>query len=280
MTEYILRDWTPADIPALKQLWITCFEDSEELVDDFFARFLHPGCCVAAELGGIIVSAMYILPIRNVSAGRRKNYSAGYTYALATLPAYRNRGIGTAVYLACCRKVHETAALACVLPAERSLYPFYRSASGAQPVSFVREARFTREGLKAIPPARAVRFPGERYGALRENLLTGYPHATFDEEYYEWMEQYGIEFFLLEHGLAAAEVSGGQCRIRELLVPEGDPLAAAAAVARWCPAEEYILHTPVFFDGPGEETPYMLASFDPEVPITIPDDLWWGFGFE
>ena len=268
MTEYILRDHTDADRPALRRLWTTCFGDSDETVGDFHDRFLKPGSCITAVCDGIVVSAMYILPIQNIQTSRRRNFTAGYTYALATLPAYRGRGIGTAVYRACCERVLQRDTFACVLPAEPSLYPFYEDASGAAPVSYIREARFTRGELKAAPSSMAVRFPGDRYGALRENLLIGYPHATFEAEFYEWMERYGMEFFMLENGLAAAEVTEGICTIHELLVPEGDMVAGAAAVARWCPADIYILRTPVFFEGPGEDKPYMLASFDKPARLT------------
>lgn len=280
MPDFILRDWAEPDLPGLKALWLSCFDDDEETINDFFSRFLRPGSCIVAESDNKVVSAMYILPVQNVSIGRRKNYPAGYTYALGTLPAYRGRGIGSSVYKACCDRVRQASPLACVLPAEQSLYPFYESASGAGPLSYVREAVFTRDQLRACSSAQAVRFPAERYGAVRESLLAGLPHATFEEEYYDWMEAYGVEFFVLDNGLAAAEVIGDTCRIHELLVPDNDPTAAAAAVARWCSAGKYIVRTPVFFDGPGEIRPYVLASFGNEENIRIPDDLWWGFGFE
>lgn len=280
MSEYMLRPWAESDRAQLKALWRIAFGDTDEYIDSFFESFLRPGTCIVADAGGTVVSAMYILPGQTLNPRRRKTLTAGYTYALATLPEYRGRGIGRAVYKATSDAVLETADIACVLPAEQSLYPFYENAAGARPVSYVREARFTREELAACTPCMAARLPTLEYSLMRESLLGSLPHAALDDEIFDHLERTGTEFFMLSGGLAAAETSDGVCRITELLDPDENGVSAVAGVARWCRAKEYIVRTPVFFDGPGEVRPFMLAAFKAAPSFSMPDDLWWGFGLD
>lgn len=280
MRDFILRPWRPEDRPALKELWRAGFGDSDEFIETFFDLFLREDACVTAEADGRVVAAMYILPVDAVLPRRKKLITARYTYALATLPEYRGLGIGRAVYRAASDKALETAGAACVLPAEESLYPFYEDASGARPVSFLRQARLARADLAGTAPCMAARIPTLEYAAIREQLLAGFPHAALPQEYFDLMEAADVEFFVLENGLAAAERSDGVCRVLELLDPDTDAMSSIAGVARWCPAAEYIVRTPLFFEGPGEARPYMLAALKEEPPYSMPEDLWWGFGLE
>lgn len=280
MNDFIIRPFAPADRPALRALWQIVFGDSEDYIDGFFDRFLTPGACVVAEVEGKVVSAMYIIPGVTAYPYRKNTLSAGYTYALATLPEYRGRGIGTAVYKAASDAALQRADAACVLPAESGLYPFYEAAAGARAFSAVREARFQKSELAGISPCMGSRVPALKYAGMREQLLGGMPHVTFPSELFDLMEESGTDFLVLADGLAAAETEDGVCRITELLVPNGNGMAAIASVANWCPADEYIVRSPVFFDGPGEARPLVLAVLKEMPNYPMPDDLWWGFGLE
>ena len=280
MTDAVLRLWQPEDRPQLKALWQIAFGDSEEYIDRFFDGFLRTDSCVVAEADGIVVSAMYIVPDVQLFPFRKNILTAGYTYALATLPAYRGRGIGSAVYRAACGKALETADAACVLPAEESLYPFYESSAGASPLGGIREGQIAREELAGLPTRQMARIPAGQYAGMREWFLGGMPHAVFPDGLYDFMEVSGTEFFMMEEGVAAAETENGVCRILELLAPTVDGMTAIASVARWCPAREYIVRTPLFFDGPGERRPFVLAALKTVPDFPIPDDFWWGFGLD
>lgn len=281
MIEYQIRSWKPEDKPQLKELWKLAFGDSDEYIDCFFENFLRRDACVAAEADGKVVSAMYILPGETLNPYRKNRLTAGYTYALATLPEYRHQGIGRAVYRAASGRALETADAAAVLPAGESLYPFYENASGAKPLSYVREARFTRDELSGTAPCAAARVPALKYAGMREELLGGMPHVTFPMGFFDLMEETGMEFFVLANGLAAAETDDdGVCHIRELLDPGEDVMSSLAGVARWCSAREYVVRTPLFFEGPGESRPYVLAAMNSTPSYPMPNDLWWGFGLE
>ena len=278
---FTLRFWKPEDRDALKELWKTGFGDPEEYIESFFDLFLQKDSCIVAEAEGRVVSAMYILPGQTLYLFRRSSLTAGYTYALATLPEYRGRGIGRAVYKAASDAVLKAADAACVLPAESGLYPFYEAASGASPLSYVREARLKKSDLAAVSPCMGARIPILEYMGIREQLLRGYPHAALPPEFFELAESTGTEFFVLEHGLAAAETSDGVCRVLELLDPDSDDaMTSIAGVARWCRGEEYIVRTPLFFEGPGQPRPYMLAALNAAPSHPMPGDFWWGFGLE
>ena len=279
MHDAVLRPWAPDDLPALKALWRIGFGDGDDVIDAFHNTFLVPGSCIAAEADGRLVSAMYILMGQRLTTDRRQSLSAGYAYALATLPEYRGRGIGTAVYRACCDKILESADIACVLPAGAPLYPLYEAA-GAFPVSYVREAHLSRAEVADAPSSLAARFSPLEYARTRESFLSGLPHASFGAEFFEYMEETGTEFFALENGLAAIDIADGVCYIRELLVPGPDVMRCIGALARWCRAEEYTVNTPVFFDGPGEIRPHVLGITNTPQQRPIPDDFWWGLGLE
>ena len=280
MCDFTLRSWKPEDTPRLKELWKLAFGDSDEYIDSFYRRFVKPETCVVAEADGAAVSAMYILPGARLYPYRRNVLTAGYTYALATQPVYRGQGIGSAVYKAANDRVLAASDAAIVRPAEASLFSFYEYASGARPLGGMREDRLTREELRGRTPENAARVSAVQYAGIREWYLSEMPHATFPEELYEHMEDTGTEFFMLENGAAAAETSDGVCRVLELLSPQTDYLTAAAGIARWCPAGEYIIRTPLFFSAEGEKKRFTLAAFHAEPDFPLPDDLWWGFGLD
>lgn len=280
MSDFLLRPASDADRPALRDLWQRVFGDGDAYIDSFFERLLPGGGCVVAEADGRPVSAMYVLRGLLLLPYRKKRLTAAYTYALATLPEYRGRGIGTAVYKAANAEALAGADAGCVLPAEAGLFPFYENATGAKPLGFIREARLPRAELADTERVMSMRLPGWQYGGIREQYLSGMPHAVFGEALYDHLEETGTEFFMLDGGVAAVETEGSVCRITELLVPDGDPAAHIATLAAWCPAEEYVVRTPLFYDGPGAARPLVLAALNaaPDFPMT--GDLWWGFGLE
>ncbi len=280
MSDFTIRDSRTGDEPQLRELWRTAFGDSDEYIDSFFENLFRTDECVVAEADGKVVSAMYVLPGETVFPFRKNRLTAGYTYALATLPEYRSRGIGRAVYKAASDKALGSADAACVLPAEESLYPFYENASGAKPFSFIREARIPKAELEGHVPVMAVPVPAGQYAGMREWFLSELPHVTFPEALYDHLEASGMEFFMMEKGAAAVETDNGVCVIQELLAPDADPLSAVAGIARWCRAEEYIVRTPLFLDGIGERRPFMLAAIPQPPAYPLPDDLWWGFGMD
>jgi len=287
MSDYTLRMWQDGEQNALADLWTRCFGDDADYIRAFHERFLQKDRCVVAECDGQIVSAMYILDGGLLYPFRRNTLQFSYAYALATAPEYRGRGIGTAVFRRVCESIWASGVdAACVLPAEESLYPFYENAGAPRQLCAVREAHFTRDMLRSITPTRCIRTGALEYASMREAFLSTESHAEMTDDFCLWQEEscdrFGGGFFLLVGGLAVAEYDGKHCVIKELLAPSGEEMAAIAAVAAFCPAEEYTVRMPAFWsgDGGGEVKRYMLAGLHDEPGFYVPDDLWWGFAFE
>jgi len=285
MTDYTIRLWQPEDKPRMKALWEDAFGDDGEFIDTFYRCFLKKDTCLVAECDGKVVSAMYILDDFRVYPYRKNVLKAGYAYALATDPEYQGRGIGKAVYKAVTEKILETHDIAFVLPAEESLYPFYEQAAGAKPMTIMREARFTPEDLRDVERVPAARIPAFQYAGMREMFMNGLPHAACTEPFIDFMEEYVEadhgDFFLTEHGIAAVETVGDTCRISELLCPDTDGMAAIAGVAAYYrDAEEYIVRSPFFFDGPGKKKTVMLGVMKEEPDYPMPFDMWFGLGLD
>lgn len=284
MPDYTLRRFRAGDEAALRRIWKAGFADTDEYIDAFFAQFLRPDSCIVAEADGQTVSAMHLLDGPTLWPFRKNHLSSAYAYALATLPEYRGRGIGQAVYRAVCDLGFERGFDAvCVLPAQDSLYPFYES-GGARVISAVRRAEYSAEELRSVARPLCARISVEEYSNIRESLLATDAHGAMPESFYRWqdtlIDRYGGGWFVLNGGCAAVERDGDICRVRELLLPDGDETAAAAALAAYCRAERYIVDAPAFWSGAGKTKRHMLARFRSEPGFFLPDDLWWGLAFD
>lgn len=284
MDNVTIRPWRTEDRPRLVELWQTGFGDDQKYIDTYHSLFLKPDKCIVAEADGRVVSAMYIMngPLMFPPSGQ--SLSTAYAYALATDPAYRGRGIGTAVYKACVSAAMDWVHAVCVLPSEPGLYGFYERAVGCVPASFIREAVIPR--AEAVGPVKTAAEPisaGEYY-LRRKALLRGRPYAVMGPDLLSLealhMRRFGGGLLDLDGDIAAVEMDGDTCRVLELLAPEGDWADVLASVAARFPAEDYAVRTPLFFPGPGQTRPFVLAALNPELQEKLPDDLWWGFAFD
>ena len=88
---YTLRNGCAADIPGLKQLWKTCFDDEDAYIDAFFDVFYEGGNVVLAEQKGVLMGASFFLPGRVYQHGAWQDIR--YVYALATYPVFRGQGV-------------------------------------------------------------------------------------------------------------------------------------------------------------------------------------------
>ena len=284
MNDVTIRPWKPEDRPRLIELWQQGFGDEKDYIEKFHAHFLTRGSCIVALAGGEPVSAMYVLPGPLLFPPEGNSLSTAYTYALATDPAWRGRGIGTAVYKACVAAALEHADAACVLPSEPELYEFYKKASPCRPISAVRQAVLERGELQPGPAADAQLISAGEYYLRRKALLRGQPYTVMPGEYYAWeryhTQRFGGGLISVDGDIAAVEMDGDTCRVLELLAPEGDWMDVMGPLAARFPARRYEIRTPLFLPGPGRSQPFVLAVVRPEVTCPLPGDLWWGFAFD
>lgn len=82
---------TPEEIKnQTRDLWRTCFNDSEEFMDIYFEDKYTDASNLTIRHDGQVVSAMQLLPYRMTFYGTVQH--AGYISGLATLPDFRGRG--------------------------------------------------------------------------------------------------------------------------------------------------------------------------------------------
>ncbi|MBQ3264929.1 MAG: GNAT family N-acetyltransferase [Ruminococcus sp.] len=134
MTVY--RACDERDLPVLKSIWLSCFEEREDAAELFFQRNKAVFHAYACEADGELVSALYLL---DCSLGGK---SAHYLCGAATLPAYRGRGLMSALI----RFALQDAArrgdhYSLLLPASETLYGFY-AGFGYLPSCAVKSAVF------------------------------------------------------------------------------------------------------------------------------------------
>lgn len=74
-------------LPGLKQLWKAAFADEDAFIDRFFSVAFAPERCLCITDGQQVAAAAYWFDVE--FAGNK----AAYVYAVATLPAYRGKGL-------------------------------------------------------------------------------------------------------------------------------------------------------------------------------------------
>lgn len=118
MTAY--RTCTERDIPALKSLWLSCFEECEDAADLFFQHNRSLCHAYACETDGRLISALYLIDC--TLNGDRAHYLCG----AATLSAYRGQGHMSALIEYALQDAKQRGdRCSLLMPASDSLYGFY-----------------------------------------------------------------------------------------------------------------------------------------------------------
>lgn len=110
--------------PVVRQMWKTCFDDTDEFLDIYFSKkYKNENTLIYFE-GDIAAASLQMLPYTINFYG--ENIPFAYLAGLCTLPQYRKRGymaklINEAHRIIADRNIH----LAILIPAEEWLYGFY-----------------------------------------------------------------------------------------------------------------------------------------------------------
>ena len=194
----IYRQMNARDLPALTELWLTCFDESREAVELFFKRNLSDTHGYLAEHENQIVAALYLIDC--TLCGKKAHYLCG----AATLPAYRGKGIMSAlVEFALDDAKKRGDSFSALLPADDGLYNFY-----------------ARLGYVPIGSAACVSLNAEKGEVTKgepdfERLQTACYHDNFllwNKEYIAFAEKYyscyGTRVFKSRNALAFCEQDG------------------------------------------------------------------------
>lgn len=272
MAEPVIRELSGAEIPSLTALWARVFGDSEELIGGFFRLLPEMGLGVTALLDSQAVGMAYALTgLELVQPGQRPR-PCGYLYAVAVEESVRRSGLGRALSRAALALAEERGAeIFCTLPAEPSLYGWYREILGLDCALRRKETRLKSAGTLPWAPLDAAEYARRREALLRErpHLRLSLPALEFERLL---CESYGGGLYAWGGGLAAAYREGKLGLIRELLCPAGREAELAAALGAALGTEEVLLCTPC---GPDEGEPYLAA-----LPGQLPPDCVWDLSFD
>lgn len=273
MAEFIIREIRPGDIPALTALWAETFGDSEHLIREFFRLLPDMGGGVAAVRTGEVIGAAYAITGMELAGAGMEAIACGYIYAVAVSKAYRRLGAGRALTLAAAELAKSRGAqIICTLPAEASLYGWYKDILGVDCV-----LRRKKRLIKSAAIAPCIRLSSTEYMLWRENMLRDKPHLRLSTPALEFQrllcEAYGGGFFACGPGIAAAYTDGDRGIVRELLSADGRGRdEAAVSIGAALGVRELLLFEPA---GRDEGQAYIAAH-----PGSVPDACVWNLSFD
>lgn len=206
---------TAAHIPALRRLWKVAFGDEDAFLDLFFTHAFSPDRCRCILDGDSLAAAHYWF---DTECGGQK---FAYLYAVATDPAYRNRGL--------CRRLtedliplltHQGYHGIILVPQNESVISMYRKLGYADCI-YLTESTVPCRDLKLS----LRRLSAGEYAALRRPLL---PKNSVLQEgnALPFLDALYV-FFAFEGSIAAVHLEGGTLVCHELL---GDPGLASGLV--------------------------------------------------
>lgn len=254
MSAPIFRLTKPGDESELRTIWSAAYDGDTACAELYFSQCYRPGDGVAAELDGKLCSAIYLMEGVILTGFAGRDQSAVYLYALGTPEQYRGLGLGGRTiwrsgvegYLRGCDEV-------CFLPASQSLSQWYGDILGTKVCFF----RRTGTVVAGDPPqaGRVAELDAERYNELREQLLTGHPHAKLPGEMVELQRQfctlYGGGLYELEldgkTAICACDREGEAFTLRELLCPGLDPADCARLLLAEGKGRSAEVRTPAFW---------------------------------
>jgi len=248
---------TPSQHPALRQLWKEAFGDTDAFLDTFFQTAFSPERCRCITLeDGTVPAALYWFDCLY------EGLPIAYVYAVATLKAYRSRGLSHKLMEETHRFLKESGYMGVLLvPGNEGLFRFY-AGMGYRTCSSINEFICTRGEV----PASIEKIDTEAFSALRKAML---PHGGIlqERENLRFLETQA-QFYTGKDVLLAAREENGELFCLELL---GDVLAAPGIL-------NALGYEKGLFRGPGEGRDFaMYYPFHDTAPV-LP--YYFGFAFD
>ena len=271
MTEPVIRPIEAGDLPGLRRLWLEAFGDPEPMIDAFYRLLPEMGSGLCAAAGAEVVGFSHLITGLALERPGQKRENAGYLYAVAVDPAWRDRGLGGALSRAgFALGKAQGLKLLCLQPADEGLFAWYDKRLGTGCA-----LRRRKELLPAGEAQPCMALSPTDFRFWREQLLRGRPHLVLGDGALRYQHSllrcFGGGFYLIGDAVAAVDRDGDTLRIPELLCarPEERP-ALAAALAASLGASRALLCTA---DPAGE--PYLTA-----LPDCLPADTVWDLSFD
>ena len=151
MPDARIRRAAAADLPVLTRLWQTAFGDPPELIGAFYHRFPPQAAAWVVEVNGTVVTAAHLLGGRLHTADGTA-LPCAYVYAVSTDPAQQGHGYASALMRRFAAEADANGCVLYTLPAEASLYAWYRSVMGTTQTARGARLRIARAPDMQRPP--------------------------------------------------------------------------------------------------------------------------------
>lgn len=233
MPDVHIRRTAAADLPALTRLWQTAFGDPPELIGAFYDRFPPETSTWVVEADGNVATAAHLLDGRLHTSGGR-TLPCAYVYAVSTDPAQQGHGYASALMQRFATDADASGCVLYTLPAEASLYAWYRSVMGTTQTARGERLHITREpDIQRLPDVQRVSV--QEYAALREQALQGSAHVELSAALLAFQadlcDMCGGALVRIAGGCAAVERDGDLLLVKELLGADTLPAVQALLTA-------------------------------------------------
>ena len=194
----IFRAVTENDLPQLKAIWLSCFEEEEQAVELFFKRNLSFTHGYAAEQNGALIAAVYLVDC--TLCGEQAHYLCG----AATLPDFRRQGVMSGLIRCALADAQSRGdRFSTLLPASDGLYRYYETLGYRTAGTVYRESLLTAPG--EITPGKPD-FQRLQQDCFQDKfLLWNNNYFDFAREYYAC---YGVQCVESKHAFALYEPNG------------------------------------------------------------------------
>lgn len=213
----VYRACTPHDLPALKAIWLSSFDEREEAAELFLQRNLMTCHAYTCEANGDLVAALYL--INCVLGGIRAHYLCG----AATLPAYRGRGIMSALIAYALKDASKRGdRYSLLLPADESLYRYY-ARFGYRPSCAMKHAMLTADTDRSVHGGTPSLMQLQAASATPSSLIWEEEYIRFTADYYGC---YGARTAQSEDAFAIYQPDGDAAEVIYALYSDIDALKA------------------------------------------------------
>lgn len=246
MPDVHIRRAAAADLPALTRLWQTAFGDPPELIAAFYHRFPPESAAWVVEADGQIVTAAHLLTGRLHTAAD-DILPCAYVYAVSTDPAQQGHGYASALMQRFAADAGTSGCVLYTLPAEASLYDWYRSVMGTTQTA-CGERLCIDQRAKAEPLPHVEPISAPEYATLREQALQGSAHVELSAALLAFQADLcgmcGGALVRIGGGCAVVEREDEQLLIKELLGADIPPAVQALLAAFGAREAELCLQCP------------------------------------
>ncbi|MBQ3431627.1 MAG: GNAT family N-acetyltransferase [Clostridia bacterium] len=175
-----IRTAAKEDIPALVDLWQTCFHDSEAYINLFYAHNFERMLTLVYECEGEVVSMLHLMQAAFVNGASRQD--ARLIYATGTLPAKRKKGYMSALLEYAKDLARQQGFGLFLKPSTDALTAFY------QKCDFVPDAYFHCVSFEAGEPILIEFSPlsARDYNRLRDSAFAVYPYVKWEDAHIDW----------------------------------------------------------------------------------------------